>query len=169
MDITIRHTTVSDEPETLKIRWLGWLSAYPHIFGVENINKHFENKDNDPAYHEECINRIKTNPNNYVAEADGKVVATMIVKEVEKEDDFVEVMCLYVHPDYHRLGIGGKLYSLAKDIAKEHGIHKIHIEALKDNHIGCSFYKKNGGKIISERIRECCGISATNVMFEFKI
>lgn len=169
MEIEIRHANESDEPEILDIKHLGWLSAYSHVFGEENINNHFNNKRNDPEYRKEAVNHIKTNPHSYVATIDGKPVATMAIKEILHEEDFIEVLCLYVHPTYQRHGIGKKLYDIAISVAKENNKNNIHIEAIKDNHIGCSFYRKNGGKDFSTRIRSCCGIEVDMITFKFEI
>lgn len=169
MNITIRHAEPDDKDKILEIKRLGWLFAYSHIFGEENIKNHFAKKFSNPDYHKEQIEIINTNPHNYVAVCKTEVVATMTIKPILQEDDYVEVLCLYVHPNKNKLGIGSKLFELAKNIAKENNKQKIHIEALKENHIGCSFYQKHGGKPFDSRFRECCGINAEMITFEFDV
>ena len=169
MEIKIRHAEEKDNLDIIEIKRHGWLSAYSHIFGKDTINGHFDSKKNDPEYIKTSITQIKTNPHSYVATINDKPVATMAIKEILPEEDFIEVLCLYVHPNHQRQGIGKMLYSLAVSVAKENNKHSILIEAIKNNHIGCSFYRKNGGKDFSNRIRTCCGIEVDMVTFKFEI
>lgn len=169
MDVKIRHETINDEPKTLHIRHLGWLSAYSHIFSKDSINKHFENKKNDPEYRKKCLDRITNCKYFYVATINDEVVGTMNMIEKVPEENFMELACLYVHPDYQRHGIGKMFFDLACNIAKSNNVSKLRIEALKNNTIGCSFYKKNGGVVVESRIRHCCDIDVENVTFEFDL
>lgn len=168
-DIVIRHETEYDFESSLEVKRLSWLSAYSHIFSPESINNHFNSKLNSAGYKSEYIDLAKNTKQLYVAELDGKVVATMNIAPKHEAYDFVEILWLYVHPDYQRMGIGKKLYDLAKLLILEQGVKKIHIEALTDNKIGCSFYSKNGGKIISTKIKEMLGTKAELSTFRFDI
>lgn len=169
MEIKIRHANKNDTFDIIEIKRHGWLSAYTHIFGEDKINHHFDSKKNDPEYIKTSIEQIETNPHSYVATIDDKAVATMAIKEILPEEDFIEVLYLYVHPAYQRHGIGKKLYDIAISVAKENNKNNIHIEAIKDNYIGCAFYRKNGGKDLSTRTRTCCGIEVDMITFNFDI
>lgn len=168
-EIIIRPESKQDFLETLEIKRLGWLSAYSEIFSAEAINNHFDLKKNNPDYINEHQNLVQNTHQLFVAELDGTVVATMNIAQKFEEDDFVEIMWLYVHPNYQRMGIGKKLYDFASFKILEGGTNKIHIEALSKNKVGCSFYAKTGGKIISSRTRHMLGIEAELVTFEFDI
>ena len=168
-EIIIRPESKQDFLETLEIKRLGWLSAYSEIFSAEAINNHFDSKKNNPDYIKEHTSLVQNTKQLFVAEIDGTVVATMNIAPKLENDDFVEIMWLYVHPSYQRMGIGKKLYDFAKYKILESGTTKIHIEALKENHIGCAFYTKTGGTIISTRTRHMLGIEAELVTFEFDV
>ena len=169
MDISIRHAEPNDKDKILEIKYRGWLFAYSHIFKAENIEAHFSKKFSNAEYHKEQLDIINTNPHNYVAVCENEVVATMTIKPIVQEEDFIEVLCLYVHPNKNKLGIGTKLFEFATQIAKDNNKSKIHIEALKENHIGCAFYQKQGGKPFDSRLRECCGVNAEMITFEFDV
>lgn len=167
--VIIRPEKEQDFKTNFEVKRLGWLSAYSNIFSADAINEHFRKKQNDPEYLSNYLNLVKNSKQLYVAEINGKVVATMNIAQKLPNDDFVEILWLYVHPDYQRMGIGKKLYEFAKTIALSQNVTKIHIEALKDNQIGCAFYTKTGGKIISRRIKHMLGIEPELVTFEFNL
>ena len=165
-NIIIRPEKESDYESLFEIKRLGWLSAYSHIFSVDAINNHFKQKK---------LNHKNKNINTFddgfrfVAELNGNPVATMSIATKNSDEDFIEILWLYVHPDCQRMGIGKQLYNFAKNIILCQNVKKIHIEALKENFIGCSFYSKTGGKIISTRTKEMLGKTPELVTFEFEI
>ncbi len=168
MDFFIRKHRADDQLPCLEIRRRGWLFAYSHIFSEERIKKHFDQRK------QTIENRIEagedlTSTNAYVAESNGKQIAIMVISETLEKDNIFEIKCLYVDPEFNRGGVGQKLFNLATEIAVSKGAKKMHIEALKDNHVGCSFYSKNGGKIIGTKNIDICKTQAEEVIFEFDL
>lgn len=168
MDIKIRHTTQNDIKDIIEIKRNGWLSAYTHIFGEDAINKNFDNKLNDQNYLNQTAKQIETNPHCYVATIANQTVATMAIKEISENDEYLEILYLYVHPKYQRLGIGKKFYELAVIIANEHNLKSIHVEAIKNNHIGCAFYRKIGGQELNTQTKVCCDLPVEMITFKFE-
>lgn len=166
MEIEIRKAIESDEPKFIEITKLSWLSAYSHIFGEERILKKFENRLTDEEYHKEQLDEIKNTDKQFAVCVNSEVVGIM---SIETESDFLEITRLYMHPNHQRLGLGKRCFEKASNIAKNKGLNKIKIEALKENHIGCAFYSKMGGKITSSRTKELCGINAELVTFEYNL
>lgn len=166
MEIEIRKAKESDEPVILEIAYAAWLSAYSHILGKDAIVQKFENRKKDRAYHEEQLKEINETDKHFVATKNGTVLGFVSVSD---ESDFFEITRLYVNPTEQRGGIGKKLFDKAIEIAKSKNFKTMRIEALKQNNIGCSFYKKHGGEIISTKTKFLCGVEAELVTFEYNL
>ena len=167
-EITIRKAVVEDERTLLEIRHKSWLSAYTHIFSKKEINKRFEERYNDYAYREKSKKRIENAEHFYIAEENGEPVAMMILDVCNGAGE-AEIECLYCLPTHQRMGIGGKLFDLAKQIFKAEFKPKFVLTALKENHIGFAFYKKKGGVVVDEYADELCGKIVQKVVFEFDL
>lgn len=165
-DLIIRSETEEDYLFVSEVKRQAWLQAYSHIFSEEAINNHFDNKLKN---HSKNTNDEDDGCKRFVAIKNNKIVATMCIAPKLPDDNFVEILWLYVHPDCQRMGIGKKLYDFAKLLILDQNVKKIHIEALKENHIGCSFYTKTGGMIVSTRTKEMLGKTPELVTFEFDI
>lgn len=166
MEKLIIKSTVDHEPKYDDVIRQGWLSAYSHIFGADKINQKFDNREKDKEYHDNQVNEIKTTDNYFSLMLNDELVGIMTVLDF---DDYLEITRLYIHPSMQRQGFGTIAFEHAKQIAKNRGFNKIKLEALKDNHIGCAFYKKHGGKIVNTETKQLLGTTVELLTFEYDI
>ena len=137
MDITIRKATVSDAE--LVISFLKKLADYENLSEFCNIEK-------------EALSKLMTEENGLnvlFAEIDSVPigfmayyfykVATFSGKHVMYIED------VYVDEKYRRYGIGNKLFSEAKCIAKERNCARLEWKCLDWNTLAINFYDKIGG------------------------
>ena len=85
------------------------------------------------------------NAETWVSEEGGTVVG--FVALIGKE-----VGAIFVHPNYHRNGIGQRLMDKARELRDE-----LEVEVFKANQIGRAFYAKYGFKLIEEKIHAPTG------------
>lgn len=167
MNVFIRHAKPSEAMTTQIIKHKSWHSAYSEIFTKSEIDNHFESKRIDGTF----IKRVKKvimNKDIFVADENGVPVAMMKLGKIKPNAEHLEIEAIYALPSHQRLGIGKLLFEHTKSIALKNNIHKIKLFALKLNKIGCSFYQKNGGKIVGEIKKTFCGKEVELVEFEFK-
>ena len=167
-EVIIRKATVDDELASIEIRHKSWLSAYKNIFSEEEINKHFEAKYNDASYRERNRKRIEKTEHFYIAEQNGKPVAILIVEPNNRFGD-AEIECLYCLPEVQRQGIGGMLLDVAKRIFRESFKEKFILFALKENEVGCAFYRNHDGVVVDEYADELCGKIVQKQKYEFDL
>ena len=109
-NIKIRKLEASDAEQYVKLHNLVWQHTYKDIFP----NKVFEERESrTQARINGFADWLNDNPQQigYVAEVDGVMVGFMnatIISNYEhfKECGYAELMGLYIHPDYQRMGIG---------------------------------------------------------------
>ena len=80
-----------------------------------------------------------------------------------------EIHVLYVEPTLKRKGIGSKLFKFAKEDFINNGNKHLIIWCLKGNEQGINFYKKMGGKIVTNRKERVNNLEVEEVGFEFKL
>lgn len=81
-----------------------------------------------------------------------------------------ELIGMYVHPSYWRLGAGTLLLKQAFSRMKAGGFEKIFLWTMKRNEISCKFYEKSGFRISGEERRsERNGESFQEVRYEMTI
>ena len=166
MEKLIIKSTVDHEPKYDDVIRQGWLSAYSHIFGADKINQKFDNRMNDHEYHQNQLNEINTTDNYFSIMLNDELVGIMTVLDCE---NYLEITRLYIHPSMQRHGFGSIAFEHAKQIAKNRGFNKIKLEALKENHIGCSFYKKHGGIVTNTETKQLCDTTVELLTFEYDI
>ena len=64
-----------------------------------------------------------------------------------------EVGAIFVHPKYHRKGIGRELMNKARELRGE-----LYVEVFAANTIGRKFYAKYGFELIEEKVHEQTGL-----------
>ena len=85
------------------------------------------------------------NTQTWVAEEDGRVVGFISLMGNE-------VGALFVYPNQHRKGIGGRLMDKARTVRDE-----LYVEVFAANPIGRGFYAKYGFEPIEEKVHEQTG------------
>lgn len=76
-----------------------------------------------------------------------------------------EIFELYVLPDYQGVGLGSRLFRVARKRLSERAHSAFCVWALADNDMACAFYKRMGGQIISEGYEEFGGTALRKVAF----
>ncbi len=146
MSFSIRKFEKQDAIEAVKLNLKVWRKAYSHIFPVEV----FDERDKQLNERAEKLVNSPRNDEMYVAEIDGKIVATMYMTFESKIDffkdrKFGELTVLYVDNDCQAQGIGRKLFELCKERLKSKNIKNFAIGVLEQNHIGRKAYERYGG------------------------
>jgi putative acetyltransferase len=54
---------------------------------------------------------------------------------------------MYLHQDYHNIGLGTAMLTFLLDLAKKQGVHRIGLHVIADNAIAIHLYEKFGFKI----------------------
>ena len=85
---------------------------------------------------------LKRNPNTcFAAIVDGEIVGVILTGH-DGRRAIVHHMC--VHENYRRMGIAGKLVSLAEEALKAEGIQKVFGLVFKDNDPANAFWEEQG-------------------------
>lgn len=76
-----------------------------------------------------------------------------------------EIFELYVTPAYQGVGLGRRLFSMAKHALKKEGLDRLVVWALKDNEAACAFYGSLGGAVAAAAPERYGDVSLTRVAF----
>ena len=91
---------------------------------LEALHDWFEVDESREQYIAECIDQI------FIADKeDGKYVGFLCLKQTGRET--VELAVMGVLKDYHRSGIGRKLFEEARRVAKEEGYEFMQVKTVK--------------------------------------
>lgn len=93
-------------------------------------------------------------PYMFVAECDDDVVAV-----TARLDD--KVALLWVHPAYHRNGIGGRLLDIIETEVLKSGYEVAKLDCFSKNDKAMRFYRAKGWEPISEEMDEVVGVLKT--------
>ena len=83
----------------------------------------------------------------FVSEVDGEVVGFANYSPVSENGE-VELLAIYLDPEYHGRGIGTSL--LQEGIKRLEGVQKVFVNVEKENRIGTTFYTAKGFEVDSE-------------------
>lgn len=78
-----------------------------------------------------------------------------------------EVDELYVAPEYQGLGLGSRLFRAVRNDLADHGLGRVGVWALTDNHRARTFYEALGGRVGPEAIERVSGACLPKVGFLF--
>jgi len=83
-----------------------------------------------------------------VAECDNRIVGyAQIRKQTHPRRRGVGGFIIYLHQDYHNLGLGTEMTKYIIELANEADLHKINLQVIADNEIAVHVYEKLGFKI----------------------
>lgn len=136
--ICIEQATVDDIPHIKRVLSDTWVATYSHFLSVETV-QHITSNWHHPQRLQAEIN----NPNLFVGVAklsDGTVVGVVTLGRLDH--DTIMLHRLYVDPTYQRQGIGEQLLQAGKAAFPAARNLRLNVEA--QNHIGRSFYRKQG-------------------------
>ncbi|MFX1562450.1 MAG: GNAT family N-acetyltransferase [Promethearchaeota archaeon] len=104
-----------------------------------------------PPYTKEVIERWMSNFENLiplVAEYENRIVgysAIFVYKHPRRKGG--GDLGIYLHQDFHGVGLGTSMTEWLLMLAQEKGMHRITLQVVKDNRIAVRLYKKFGFKI----------------------
>ncbi|MCE4224122.1 GNAT family N-acetyltransferase [Methylobacterium sp. C25] len=78
-----------------------------------------------------------------------------------------EVDELYVAPEYQGLGLGSRLFRAVRNDLADHGLARVGVWALADNHRARAFYETLGGRAGPEAIERVSGSCLPKVAYIF--
>ncbi len=101
-----------------------------------------------PPYTRENINRRVTNLENWiavVAECEDRLIGhSGIYKASHPRRKGVSNTGIYIHQDFHNVGLGTAMMEVLIDEATRQGIHKINLEVVAENANAINLYRKFG-------------------------
>ncbi len=104
-----------------------------------------------PPYTEDIIDRWMSNHDRLiplVAVYEERIIGyTAIFKNTHPRRTGGGNMGIYLHQDFHGLGLGTAMTEIALSMAVEQGLHRISLEVVEDNLAGVALYKKMGFRI----------------------
>jgi putative acetyltransferase len=104
-----------------------------------------------PPYTREVIERWMSNLPNLIAliaEYNNRIVGyATIFKYAHPRRKGTSDLGMYLHQDFHNIGLGTAMLSLLLELAKKENMHRIGLHVIADNHIAIHLYEKFGFKI----------------------
>ncbi len=101
-----------------------------------------------PPYLEETIDRWISNIERLiplVAICQGQIVGyAAIFKHIHPREKGVSDLGIYLHQDFHNIGLGTIMTETLLSFAEEHGLHRIGLHVVEDNRIAVNLYRKLG-------------------------
>ncbi|MGY5854946.1 MAG: GNAT family protein [Candidatus Thorarchaeota archaeon] len=101
-----------------------------------------------PPYTKEIIDRWISNIEKLiplVAIFDEEIVGyTTIFKHMHPREMGVGDMGIYLHQDFHGIGLGTIMTKIALSLAKEQGLHRIGLHVVEENRAAVNLYRKLG-------------------------
>lgn len=149
--ILIRKVRNEDAKQYIELINSVWRDAYKNIFPEDVfIDREREKENRIKNFAEKCYNDNKRLC--YVAECNGIIVGAIngTIKSTYEhflEDDFADLVALYINPNYQGKGIGTKLKDIFEDWARKNGAKKYIIGVLKDNNNARKIYESWGGEL----------------------
>lgn len=150
-NILIRQVEATDALEYTELINLVWRDTYKHIF-PEEVFVDLEDKTEGRVKNFSNIFYNDKMRMCYVAVDKGVIVGVIygLIKsgyEYFGEQDYADIVSLYIIPEYQGMGIGKKLKDIFEKWARENGAKKYVIGVMKDNVKARRVYEKWGGKL----------------------
>lgn len=164
----IRKAKIEDSNNIAKLIIKGWQTAYKGLINQGFLDSMKED-EMSKGWKKSIFSQNESN-NIYVYEKENKILGVIRFGKVADQNDInhnAEIHVLYVEPKLKRNGIGSKLFDYAKNYFIEHNMKKLIIWCLKGNEPSIEFYKKMGGKIVSEREAKVHNIELEEVGLEY--
>ncbi len=149
MEYLIRNSTKNDVYDLIHVFTVCWNETYKNLVPDDELEKMKTNEDERArksleGYDERDFTEL-------VLEVDKKIVGVVRYGKSHDEeyDNCGEIFAIYLIKKYHGLGLGKKLFEVARDALKEMGFDKMIIACLKGNPTN-SFYKHMGGTYVKD-------------------
>ncbi len=167
MDISYRKAKISDAYGIQYVASKSWFETYCGLLPYEYLNNRLKTIDKRVDKTKEFI---KNNPDYIVAIDNNKVIGICHYTKCDMDNykDYGRIGALYLLKEYHNLGIGKNLLTIAIKGLMDMGYKKIELECMCGNK-SIDFYKKYGGviaDIIDYPINNVGNVKADIVVFE---
>ena len=110
-----------------------------------------------PPYTRERIERWMSNIKNLIilgAEHDRRLIGyAQIGKGSQPRRIGTAGLAIYLHQDYHGVGLGTEMTGLLLEAAEEHGVHKVNLDTVAENEAAIRLFEKMGFEV-EGRIRD---------------
>jgi len=104
-----------------------------------------------PPYTREVVERWMSNIQNLiplVAEHDNRTVGyASIYKYVHPRRKGTSDLVMYLHQEFHNVGLGTTMLNRLLELAKNEGMHRIGLHVIADNRIAVHLYEKFGFRV----------------------
>ena len=110
-----------------------------------------------PPYTRERIERWMRNIENLIilgAEHNRRLIGYAQIHKVSQPRRIGTAgLTIYLHQDFHGVGLGTEMVGLLLEAAKEHGVHKVNLDTVADNEAAIRLFEKMGFEV-EGRIRD---------------
>ena len=145
-DITYKIATMDDCYEIAKLKGEVWNTTYRGIYSDEVLDNY------DIERNKRTFERIVSNPkiSLYIAVNINKIVGFISFGEPYRpfRQYKQDIGLFYILKEYQRIGIGKKLFLIAKDNIRNNGYNEFFVSVNKYNTNAINFYTAMGGEII---------------------
>jgi ribosomal protein S18 acetylase RimI-like enzyme len=153
IEILIREARPEDAAGISTVHIKTWQHAYAAIFPVDKLAGLDHNFDAFVERWESILTDAERFSIVHVAEAnDGKIIgfvnATKQLKSAFPQD--AEITAIYILPEYHRKGIGRRLFTATAEKLQENGFQSLLLWVLAENSSTRAFYEGMGGRFSGE-------------------
>lgn len=159
MDIVVRRATPQDVPAVADLAALTFPLACPPYHPAENIQAHI-----DAVLSVDQFTGYTTNPDFslFLADMAGAIIGYALVDyRVTDEEDvalflaearpFAQLSKLYVHPEFHGVGIAHVMLTQVLEDASRRGIRSVWLTVAQTNARANAFYEKSGFANVAKR------------------
>lgn len=131
-----------DEAEALvDLAGLVWRQHYPGIIGQDQIEYMLAQR-----YKPGLVKQLLARGDLWLAARDGDSLVGFAHGHPLVEGDY-KLEKLYVHPDYQRHGIGGRLIAEVERYVRGHGVTRLILRVNRQNHAAIQAYLKHGFQV----------------------
>ena len=144
--ITYRIAEEKDCYEIAKLKGEVWNTTYRGIYSDDSLDNY------DIERNQQTFEKIVKNPKTslYIAENAERIVGFISFGEPYRPFNHYEqdIGLLYILKEYQKMGIGKKLFSIAKDDIRNNGYNEFFVSVNTSNKNAIDFYTAMGGNII---------------------
>lgn len=162
----VREIVPSDIPSVAAAHSAAWRAAFHGILS-DSLLTDFGGVSLEQVWAEIIL---RPNRLNLVAVHSGRTIGFVGFQSVPSEAKKSEVIGIYVHPEYWRLGAGKALLSAATNRMAASGAHEAFLWTMRENLISRRFYQKEGFMCTQDsRVSVRQGESFTEVKYRKEI
>jgi ribosomal protein S18 acetylase RimI-like enzyme len=149
LTIDIRKAEPRDAEAIAEVHHAAWMGAYAGIIPYKALMKMVNRRGRDW-----WANAIRRAATVIVVEIGGEVAGYTTIgrnraRELPQQGEIYE---LYLKPEYQGVGLGSRLFSVARKKLADHGLKGLVVWALEENQNAVAFYQGAGGRDVAEGV-----------------